>query len=185
MPGPGTGNGGRHDHRTKDQREQDLKRIADLRFEGKTQTEIAAIIGVSQTIISRDLRELRKRWQMESTAKIDELICEDIAHWKRLQFQYWDGYQRSLRERRDSEGTLTDGMDEGDPRFLQGMERCLDKRAELLGIKPPSKIAPTNPKGDEPYQQSGVLIVEKIKTPEEWCKGAPGYDGSEDNSNET
>lgn len=39
----------------------------------------------------------------------------------------------------------------GDPRFLAGIQWCIDTRCQIWGIYGPTKIAPTNPAGDREY----------------------------------
>jgi hypothetical protein len=39
----------------------------------------------------------------------------------------------------------------GDPRFLAGVQWCIDTRCQIWGIYGPTKIAPTNPAGDREY----------------------------------
>ena len=174
-------------NRTKEQRERDLKRIAELRMQGWLQEAIAREIGVNQQQISRDLKEIRKRWQKETSIQADQMLAEEIALTYALQRIYWEGFEQSKRliEVKDGKGVITQVPLPGDPRWLQSVERCISQRVKLLGLEPPHKIAPTNPKGDEPYQQSGVLIVEKIPTMEEWLKDSPGYDANKDDPNES
>lgn len=152
-------------NRTKEKRECDLKRIAQLRFAGKLQSEIAEELGLSQPIISRDLKELRRRWMKESAKTVDAMIGEEIANYMKLQSIYVQDYQRSVTPIKDDEGRVV-GFLPGDPRYLQGVERCIDKRCELLAIKPPAKIAPTTPDGKQQY--SGVLVVPALQSVDEW-----------------
>jgi len=39
----------------------------------------------------------------------------------------------------------------GDPRFLAGIQWCIDTRCQIWGIYGPTKIAPTNPAGDREF----------------------------------
>jgi hypothetical protein len=39
----------------------------------------------------------------------------------------------------------------GDPRFLEIVERCITSRSKLLGLLAPTKIAMTDPTGDQEY----------------------------------
>jgi hypothetical protein len=43
------------------------------------------------------------------------------------------------------------GLNLGDPRFLDQISKCIASRRALLGIDAPTKIAPTSPDGQEPY----------------------------------
>jgi len=59
------------------------------------------------------------------------------------------------------EQTVKHEQSSGDPRFLQIVLHCIHKRAELLGLDKPKKIAPTDPTGKLPYKL-------KIEKPEEY-----------------
>jgi hypothetical protein len=56
----------------------------------------------------------------------------------------------------------------GDPRFLERIGWCINRRIEVLGIDPPKKIAPTNPAGDEPWdggaEARGQLLAALTRT---------------------
>ena len=53
-------------NRPKFQREADLLKTGELCLQGKTQVQIAQIVGVVQSTVARDLKELQKRWKEKS-----------------------------------------------------------------------------------------------------------------------
>src|SRR5262249_14761776 len=72
-------------------------------------------------------------------ARAERLIAESCrASHKRL-------LRRHLARRRNLYATA---VRQGDVRAALA---CLDSEADLLGLFPPKKVAPTNPRGDQPY----------------------------------
>lgn len=150
--------------RTKDERERDLAKLAENYLHGMSQWQIAQEFGVSQAQICRDLQTLRKRWLESSLRDFDELKAQELAKIDQLEAEYWAAWQRSVGQKqkkttertnaqggaRDKAAIHTEEMT-GDPRYLQGVERCIERRCKLLGLDAPAKVAPTDPTGDKPY----------------------------------
>lgn len=170
--------------RTKDERERDLARLSEQYLRGVPQWKIAEMFGVSQQQVSRDLRELRRRWLQSSQANMDELIARELAKIDNLEAENWTAWERSFGEHRKDTvkfvgsppGDVEDGdrpgtekvaterktvTEElaGDPRFLQGIDRCIERRCKLLGLEAPAKIAPTDPTGKREYQGGGLSAL--------------------------
>ena len=76
-------------------REQDLLKEAELYLQGKTQVEISEIMEVSQPTISKDLKELQKRWLDKSVQKIDERKAEELAKIDQLERSHWEAWEKS------------------------------------------------------------------------------------------
>lgn len=139
--------------RTKFEREKDLLAISDLYLQGITQAEIGQRLDVSQQQISYDLRVLRKRWQQSSIVNINEAKAKELARVDHLEREYWEAWERSVGEHRTktvkargteikgnlAEQTLKTEDINGDPRYLSGIQWCINKRCELLGLDAPSK----------------------------------------------
>jgi hypothetical protein len=49
----------------------------------------------------------------------------------------------------------------GEPRFLQGVMTCINKRCDILGLNAPMKIAETTPDGKIPASQWVLLLQGK------------------------
>ena len=71
--------------RTKAQREDDLLRIAEMHAQVMSQSEIAAVFGVTQPQICHDLKEIHRRWSAPgrtnpsyATAPTDSLLNKDL-----------------------------------------------------------------------------------------------------------
>ena len=136
--------------------EERLSEVASLNAQQKTLREIAELVGVSHVQVKRDLDLLRKRYQQEQrvATKVDiqlQSIKIDAA-----ERQYWIGWERSLKEKVSTRTRQTTGGDSekptqqnvaeirkevpvGDPRFLDGVLKCIERRCRLLGLDAPER----------------------------------------------
>lgn len=90
--------------RNKWQREKDLMNLAERYLRGEYQADIAASMGVQQSTISKDLRELQRRWQAASVTAMDAMKAEQLAKIDELERTYWEAWARS---KEDAEITVT------------------------------------------------------------------------------
>lgn len=125
--------------RTRGQRELDLQRIAEMYCRGLPQSAIARQIGVSRQQISYDLRALRKRWLQNAMRDFDARAAEELAKIDHLEMEYWRAYEQAQRAKRFSAP------------YLAGVMSCIERRCKLFGLDAPTKIAPTDPSGENPY----------------------------------
>lgn len=157
--------------RTKFERERDLLEISRLYLQGITQAEIGQRLGVSQPQISYDLRVLRNRWLQSSIVNIDEAKARELARVDHLEREYWDAWEKSKNpvktrgskkvDGEQVESTIQGETGTGDPRYLTGVQWCINKRCEVLGLDAPSKTDVTS--GGERIQ---VYVTEQIVAPE-------------------
>lgn len=132
------------------QREADLLRTGELYIQGKTQIQIAEIIGVSQGTISNDLKELQKRWKEKSIQLIDERKAEELAKVDQLERTYWEAWLKSCQYQEmstmlnDKLVTVLVPLEQatpmGDTKYLAGIQWCIDRRCKMLGVDAPQKI---------------------------------------------
>ena len=129
---------------------RDRRRIADLYLQGKLQAEIAGKLGIDQSTVSRDLKALHREWQQSALVDIDKAKGQELARIDRLEREYWTAWQRSCEDAETvrQEGTKAEGPSKiiktakgqaGDPRFLQGVQWCIERRCKILGIDAPEK----------------------------------------------
>lgn len=114
--------------------------------------EIAAELDISQATVSKDLKVLQKEWQEARINDIDERKRQELAKIDNLELEHWEGWRRSqqdaevqtvkmlgkespdkMEKTRRTEGQV------GDPRFLTGIQWCINKRCELLGLDAPKR----------------------------------------------
>jgi len=141
--------------RTKIQIKNDRVRIAELYIKGVYQSVIAAELGLDQSQISRDLKAIQAEWIKNTTLDLDHFKGKEIAKIDQVERTAWEGYTRSLEK---FKSTITTGRDitedketgkvtasnkdqvvkveerNGDPRFLDVVMKCIERRCKLLGL---------------------------------------------------
>lgn len=127
-------------------RENRRRQTAALYLQGKWQSEIAQILGCSQTQVSYDLKLLQKRWYQESLADIDQRKAIELQRVDAIEREAWAAWHASKQPREvtiteASEGThpgrkatMRKEGQAGDPRFLVEIGKCVDRRVAILGI---------------------------------------------------
>ena len=84
----------------------------------------------------------------------------------------WVAWELSLQDKERSTVTTgpnggTSDMTEnqsGNPRYLDIVLNCIEKRCKLLGLDAPTKIAPTDPTGKQAYEPPPTVsqLIERI-----------------------
>lgn len=141
--------------RPTDQLERNRAETAKLYFQGWLQVDIAKKQGIDQSVVSDDLAAIRKQWLASSVRDFDEARAQELAKIDILEVEFWRAWQRSCEPRetdaaksitkpaKSRDGTPIHIRDEsaikkeyrdGDPRFLAGVERCIERRCKLLGL---------------------------------------------------
>ena len=156
--------------RTPRERERDLAITEKLWVHGSTLKDISRQVcdGQRYTLttmtISNDVAEILNRWRKTLEKDIGELKAAELARLNRLENAAWIAWERSREDAvKHIEGTRTGGKDGdlttdqtirepqcGDPRYLERVQWCINKRCQILGLDAPTKIAPTNSEGDGP-----------------------------------
>lgn len=121
--------------------------VADMYLRGTAQYLIAHQVGVHKSQITRDLEFIRREWMASAIRDFDAAKAEQLAKIDRLEQENWDAWERSkavaevrtAKTIRDADGERTEASKReegqvGDPRFLTGVERCIELRCKLLGI---------------------------------------------------
>jgi hypothetical protein len=138
--------------RTPFERERDLEITAGMYLRGMTQAAIGKRIGVSQRQISSDLKLLQKRWQQSALVDINAVKGKELAKIDALERTYWQAWRRSMKEAQRTstskkgtgdEGEIVARVDRasqvGDPRYLTGVQWCIERRCRIVGIDAPEK----------------------------------------------
>jgi predicted transcriptional regulator len=127
-------------------REQEVVRLA---TEGRSQHEIARVVGISQPAVCHILRRVDERWlaenqdrvgraKAEQTRKLDHLYREALHAWEQSKAQ------KTRRRQRKTEGLeagagggvaeLIVDDSHGDPRYLEAARRALADQARAWGV---------------------------------------------------
>lgn len=142
MPKPG--------NKTAEQWER-RERVSRLYLRGLSQERIASEVGASQATVSRDLTAVQAAWQQSALVDIDEARARELARIDELERTYWAEYEASKEERVITSTERTEGklqqskaavrkeQRQGDPRYLSGVQWCIERRCAILGIDAPKR----------------------------------------------
>jgi len=114
---------------------QRRKAVGKLYKVGRTQWELARLFKVTQATISRDITALREQWRQQA--------AEDIGAWIARELSF-------AQDQRDS--IALEWERSKDPAYQGPLIRWSERIGKLLGTDAPTKIAPTTPDGNQPYQ---------------------------------
>ncbi len=130
--------------RSKVQIARDRLEIARRYLQGQFQHEIAAALGMTQRMVSYDLRIVQKIWQQSmSTSQLNELRTKELAKIDNLERSYWQAWERSQQPREVTiKGQSRDLVKvekrcenrDGNPKFLAGVQWCIERRCNILGL---------------------------------------------------
>jgi predicted transcriptional regulator len=189
MKKPGSGGkrspGGRK--RTDAQREAQLIKIEEMSIEGISQYEIAEKFGLSQSQVSRDLKEISKRateTEPADKAKHRDQLRKVSVHMRKKLFT---AYNRSTKDKEVQtkkkvviQGAESDALKGGrkakgpsecmeaslrsegqcgNPAYMSEIGKCLDREAKLFGLNVVEKLELRS--GDKPVQVKFVRVIQK------------------------
>src|SRR5262249_44554283 len=141
-----------------------LRLIADLYLQRKTQATIGSRLGLTQSQISRDIKEIQRRWREAGIIDCNERKQQELARIDLIEQHAWAGWEQSCRDRevtttsaesggrgnRNKVQTRKNGQ-AGDPRFLERLGWCVEQRCKIFGlyarsdtVQVPVSIAQTN-----------------------------------------
>lgn len=141
-------------------------KVARLVLTGTTnQYEIAERLGMDpvkgQPQISRDISTIEAAWKASAIRDLDEAKGKELERLDVLESEYWAAWERSKRQRtrrreRASERPGKDGATyhetyaeqtkekrDGNPKFLDGVEKCIKLRCQILSILQPEGTGAT------------------------------------------
>lgn len=139
-----------------------------LHLRGDSSIEIADWISdnrpysITAGQIRYDLIKVRKEWVETYLTNYDELKAKELANIDELQRSYWEAWEESRKaktttEREKIEDTMTskkgttipsysrnkvkaiEKEEGGDPKYLVGIQWCIEQRCKILGFNAPRK----------------------------------------------
>ena len=132
---------------------RDRLRIADMYLRGRLQADIAEEVGLSEATVSRDLKVLHADWLRSANVDYSEAKAGELAKIDALEREYWQAWRRSQEDAETIRKKATDvsGTERkeliktakgqaGDPRFLNGVQWCIERRCKILGIDAAAKL---------------------------------------------
>lgn len=112
--------------------------IADLYVKGYRQPKIAEHLGISQPLVSTELKRIREDWLKSSLRDFDQAKAEELARIDVVEREYFQAWERSKRNAE----TVTEREEKAyqlDPAVLKRKVRDKGKAGEPL----PRKLVPT------------------------------------------
>ncbi len=129
------------------------KNVAQRYLRGQTQWEIACAFEVDQATVSRDLTEIRKAWLASAVRDVNEIKAKELAKIDATEEQAWKAWAKSQENAEVLRAKMRDGSSEtekiskgqaGDPRFLDIVLKCVQRRCEILGVIDPKSPGSNN-----------------------------------------
>ena len=141
-------------------RAQQLTNIAMMYLRGETQASIAAQVGVSTRMVGKYLEQIEKEWRQSALRDFDDLRGIQLAKIDELEREYWQAWERSQKPKTRTRQEVTPRKDKetgatkmvadkvikevsesvGDPRWLDGVQKCIERRCKMLGLDAPETI---------------------------------------------
>ena len=158
---------------------QRRKTVASRYLHGEPQWQIANSLEVTQQTVSLDLKAIRAEWLADAKQDYDEIVGQELANLREVERQAWEAWTRScqnaetmkarMRKRArvgDDDGESftekTSKGQAGDPRFLDVINRCRERRCKILGIEAEQR----QPDGQTPYKVYLGFSPEDVLCPE-------------------
>jgi hypothetical protein len=121
-----------------------IARISSLHLRGHTSAMIVEQLrrhGQDLTIgqVGAYLRISKERWATAALMDIDKAVAQTLAEIEELKAEFWQGYAESKGRTMMVRGVEIVN-DAGDPAFLEGVMKCIERRCKLLGLDSPIKI---------------------------------------------
>lgn len=127
-------------------------KVAELYLKGNPQTAIGEEVGVKQSTVSRDLLAIRKQWLESTLMDFNEAKAREMARIDQLERVAWEAWEKSLGEnvtvtvKKEGAGEGEDRIEveverkektvelNGDPRYLERIQWCIEQRCKILGV---------------------------------------------------
>ena len=146
--------------RTKVEREHDLQVEADLYLKGQSFRAISVYMNdqygrkINHVTVFNDIKFVITEWEHSRNAMIDHQKSIEIEKLNILERTYWDAWVKSqtdvivFQTKKKGSPKMVDNIEKieaeksnpGDPRYLQGIERCIEQRCKILGLNAPKEI---------------------------------------------
>ncbi len=136
--------------RSRSQLERDRREIARRYLRGDIQADIASDLGINQSTVSRDLAAIQEQWREERVHDINERKNIELARVDELEREYWQAWEKSKEDEqtkkavkrgdKDVRQEITVKGQVGDASYLRGVQWCIEKRCQILGLDAPKNI---------------------------------------------
>jgi hypothetical protein len=141
--------------------------VADLYVQGVSQMAIAERLNTSQATVSADLKQIRREWRESAIRDFDHAQDRELAKIDRLEREAWAAWERSQKPQQsaviEGEGAQQPRRkmmrsQNGDPRYLELVHKCVAARCALLGLNAPQRLEHSGP-GGKPLAFATILAT--------------------------
>lgn len=121
---------------------------------------------LSHVTVASDVKFLLKEWLKNTTIDIDHLKARELEKLNKLENTYWEAWEKSFEDYEKTSKKISQSGSElpkekegksfienskkqemsilqiknmGNPAYLQGVERCIERRCKIVGIDAPQK----------------------------------------------
>lgn len=144
-------------------RRHEIARLKLMKMNYREIVAALAAVGIKASIatVSLDIKAMRQEWREARLAEVGDVIDADLAVLDTLQaeaMREWERSKTRAKSRRRERGNIPGGIYDkdirttedrcGDPRYLQIVNDCMEKRAKLLGLYKPEKHEHAGPGGE-------------------------------------
>ena len=164
--------------------EKDREQIAKWSLRGWSLRKIARELNLSKSQIDYDIKEIQRQWHKDTAIALDEHKEKVLAELIEVKNEAWAAWERSQNNFESKTATLQSktkkkidpntGMETeetkpvpinqvihtenrfGDPRFLDQVNKCIERRCKLLGLDAPQKQEHTGKDG-------GPIIIDQCR----------------------
>lgn len=119
------------------------RNVARRYLRGELQWEIARAFEVGEATVCRDLKAIHAEWLKDAVRDLDVVKSRELARIDECEREAWGAWKRSqedaqlLRARMRAGNAETEKVTRGqagDPRFLQIVLSCVERRCKILGM---------------------------------------------------
>lgn len=138
--------------RSQAQIDHDRAEIARRYLRGEIQSAIGQALGMTQQMVSYDLKAIEREWQAAAVHDLSEAKARELAKIDHLEVTYWEAWESSREDKEIATQKQTGSGDAakrdvtlrkegqaGSPAFLTGVQWCIERRCKLLGLDAPVK----------------------------------------------
>ena len=143
------------------------QQVAELYRQRFSQAAIAEKVRVSQATVSADLKKIQAEWRRSSIRDFDQARELELRTVDWMQQEATEAWEKSKKPSQTAtiqgEGPSaptrkTLKNQNGDPRYLEQIQKCVAIRCDLLGLRAPQKLEHMGPAGG-PITLAGVLAM--------------------------
>lgn len=171
--------------------DRDRQEVSDLYLKGYSTRQIATKISekyapysISYVTVSKDIKWILKEWLKHTVTDIDQLKARELEKLNKLEQTYWEAWEKSIedyekkskkfkgevgvgkdgkpKQPTEQEIATTEMISMGNPAYLAGIERCIDRRCKILGVDAPVKTDLTT-KGESIKMVTAIEVVHVSK----------------------